>query len=102
MKHVRDDKFIVFKRAEWEAFWSDSPVLDEPPAPVEDAVVIRTGDVFAAPALHSYAASIAVAAKMGRNLDPQQHPEFANLQRIADYFHERAVEADGRYSKVPD
>lgn len=97
MRPVRDGKYIVFKKEEWDSFWSASPVrLDLPPAPIEDAVVIRTGDAFASPALHSYAAMVGVAISF---MPPGEDRK--NLLRIADYFNARAAEADERSWKVP-
>jgi hypothetical protein len=64
---------------------------------VDDAVVIRKQDMFAGPALHGYAASISIAAKLTSDLD-----EANNLQRTADYFHEQALDADAHVGKIPD
>lgn len=92
---MKDEKYIVFKRDNWEK-WQDSPeYLD----PVEDAVVIRKQDTFAGPALHTYANMIGIAAKMARQLGGNHSK---NLQDIADYFHEQALEADYVDSKLPD
>jgi hypothetical protein len=68
---------------------------------LNDAVVIRTGDVFAGPALHSYAHTIALVASQ-TNDGKTRH----QLQRIADYFSDRAREADVQQyedtAKLPD
>lgn len=63
---------------------------------IDDAVVIRRQDLFAAPALHGYAASIDVAIRMG---DPAS---MRDLKAVADYFHEQAVLADAESYKLPD
>lgn len=96
---IRDNKFIVFKRTEFlETFpnWE----LSDLPQPLKDAVVIRTQDTFAGPALHGYAAAIAIAEQILREHDlPVQA---ARLSKIADYFSERATEADEGPRKLPD
>ena len=107
----RDEKYVVFKREELEAMigedldadmngfagWVDDHVLN-------DAVVIRTGDVLAGPALHMYAASAALQQRAGGWV--VDGPICKQYQRVADYFHGRAVEADERFAagdvKVPD
>lgn len=62
---------------------------------LHDAVVIRTGDVFAGPALHGYAASIGVTISVLKDVIwPGRSPQAESLQPIADYLSERAVEAD--------
>lgn len=60
---------------------------------LDDAVVIRRQDLFAGPALHSYASSIAIASKLS---------DERKLQPIADYFHRQAVLADAEGWKLPD
>jgi hypothetical protein len=94
---IRDDKYLVFNREEFERWIYKINVLPEDgskvPEPIKDAVVIRRQDLFAGPALHTYAASINIAARVG-NL-PQLSP-------IADYFHEQAIAADEEGWKVPD
>jgi hypothetical protein len=62
-----------------------------------DAVVIRRQDLFAGPALHSYASSISIASKL--NADPDLTK---GLQGVADYFHDQAVLADEEGWKLPD
>lgn len=85
-----DDKYIVFKREEFfRAVLEDTLPLEQ--FALKDAVVIRRRDHFAGPALHTYAACIAMVATV--------KPE---LQRIADYFHEQALEADATDGKFPD
>lgn len=88
MAEVRDEKYVVFKREEWENYEHEAAPL---PVPIEDAVVIRRQDRFAGPALHAYAACIAMVAA--------EKPE---LMPVADYFHEQAVLADEEGRKLPD
>lgn len=104
---TKNEKYITFKRADYDAVLirnnNDMPVELKHvllQSEVRDAVVIRLHDVFAGPALHSYAANIALAARL---LPPA---EAAGLLDIADYFHECAVEADelahSDHAKLPD
>lgn len=88
---VADEKFIVFKRNEWEA-WADEAGHRSYPEDLADAVVIRTRDAFAGPALHSYAASIGVAARVISKAGRMGLAK--DMLAIGDYFHARACEAD--------
>ena len=110
---MTDDKYIVFKREDFDEFFrlvqADRPYIEAlTDRSLNDAVVIRTQDVFAGPALHCYAASISVAAKLvsaqhiDRDYTEEEASQINRLQQIADYFHERALEADESEQKVPD
>lgn len=97
-------KYITFKRADYDAIIiKDGPKMSAElkhvllQSEVNDAVVIRRQDVFAGPALHTYAHSIALAAS--QFADGEQRKK---LQDIADYFHEQAVLADEMRGKLPD
>lgn len=112
---IRDDKYVVLKRSELEQMLLELGLqaIDDPNHPLDwakdalesyalnDAVVVRTGDVFAGPALHSYAHTIAIVA----NMAPEARVRH-QLQRIADYFSDRAREADVQAyeetAKLPD
>lgn len=91
---MQDDKYVVFKKDVWEGTMEcDLPDLQ----PLDDAVVIRTQDLFAGPALWVYAHVLGLAAKT------QSDPEVGKrLGEIADYFSLRATEAGERLGKVPD
>ena len=95
---MKDIKYIVFKREDWEAFERD----DDPSAlelkALEDATVIRGQDLFAAPALDAYAAMIGIVMKFG-GMTPETRKE---LQQAADYFHDRANESRDIAFKTPD
>jgi hypothetical protein len=103
-----DGKYITFKTADWEeftgaigirGFFKEQKHSIERFA-VDDAVVIRRKDVFAASALHTYANSIAITARTIGELAPSTRDR---LQGIADYFHEQAVLADeDPFTKLPD
>lgn len=94
---TKDEKYIVFSRAEFAGWLTclqngdDIADIDHP-AVLDDAVVIRTQDVFAGPALHAYASNIWNVAQAYRACGLQHLPD--QLLSVADYFHERAVEAD--------
>lgn len=89
---MKDEKYMVVKRQDVSS--STATATFRKIDILDDAVVIRTGDVFAGPALHSYAANIQVAV----NILAQHRPDvdLAGMRAAADYFHERAVEADER------
>lgn len=91
---MKDNKYIVFKREEWDHFIRGLDVDHAESiglTPLGDAVVIRTKDPLAGPALHAYAAGAALPARV---FHLNGSPEGRALQDVADYFHERAVEAD--------
>jgi hypothetical protein len=113
-QNLSEEKYLVFKSNELiELFGKYGlPMDDTDCAPVaeailtdvenkriKDAVVIRKQDVFAGPALHGYAASISVSARVLMSKVPDVATQ---LQDIADYFHREAVDADATSSKLPD
>lgn len=96
----KDEKYVVFDRHSF-SLWlgkhasrSQLDGLEEIP----DSVVIRRQDMFAPPALHTYANSLAIAARLADATSGQAK----QLQRIADYFHEQAVAAEAEAYKLPD
>ena len=120
MDEIRDEKYIVFKRDDWEAFLGeDLPAVEDlsVPEPIEDAVVIRRQDLFAASALDAYSDSIGVsidvaeslrsrilAAAKGRAPDEVRHLDDAlkRLRGIRDYFKAQADQARADGGKIPD
>ena len=93
MGQVEDEKYVVFKRKEWEDQIDD-------PEPIADAVVIRRQDIFACAAFHTYSNQILSVIETMRELgaEPPEH-----LMGIADYFHEQALRAEKSGArKVPD
>lgn len=64
---------------------------------LDDAVVIRRQDLFAGPALHTYASAIAITVRTNTDKEAAKP-----LQRTADYFHRQAVLADEEGWKLPD
>ena len=91
-----NDKYIVFKREEFEryVFGAESHYTEYE---LPDAVVIRRQDLFAAPALDTYAAMIAMVAT--NVSDPEVSTE---LLAIADYFADQARLAHEEGKKMPD
>lgn len=97
---AHNDKYVVFKREDFERLMDeDRPHMYAAALEVEDAVVIRRQDLFAGPALSSYAHSIAIAVKVAEN---PKNDQVKALRRIADYFHEQAILADAEGWKLPD
>jgi hypothetical protein len=122
VESIDPNKYIVFKREDFFQMmgflalppWTDNdgnligsdidcaPLAEQIQAKVlefalADAVVIRRQDLFAGPALHSYASSISIASKL--NSDPDLTK---GLRNVADYFHDQAVLADEEGWKLPD
>lgn len=93
-----NDKYIVFKREDWE----DAVRAGELPE-VEDAVVIRRQDIFAPPALDCYANSIQTAIEMLQATAMSGNVDgIAELRDIADYFAEQAAKSWSEQRKLPD
>lgn len=94
-------KYVTFKVEEFQEFLERMKDKGSAPMPaeVEDAVVIRRQDVFAPPALDSYANSIVVA--LEALPDGFDHLR-AQLREKADYFHEQAELAWHTNRKLPD
>ena len=105
-----NEKYVVFKREDWEAaraavaagYEAVEVVHGLELEEVQDAVVIRRQDVFAAPALDAYANSIRVALEADVMMTSEANPRRKALERTADYFHEQAVLAWETDRKVPD
>jgi hypothetical protein len=98
------NKYVVFKRDEWEQ-WKQERVSDigtTNPDEVEDAVVIRRQDVFAPPALDAYANAINVALELPSERSIAGIEQAKKLRDIADYFHEQAKLSWDTHRKVPD
>lgn len=89
-----DNKFITFARTEFMDWIDSIPIDIRGPlnCEIKDAVVIRTQDTFAGPALHSYAATITNVIDAFKSVGYMAMVD--KLQPVADYFHQRAVEAD--------
>lgn len=100
---VMDQKYVVFKREGFELEMDEwNPPIRElfEELIVSDATVIRGQDLFASAALHTYANSISIAARI---MGAEGHVNSARrLQEIADYFHLRAAQAEEIGFKVPD
>ena len=102
-----DQKYITFKRDEWEEFAAAPRGVTRSEVKdfglqnsLRDSVVIRLKDEFASAALHTYANSISVAA---RAIGMHAPATSKRLQEVADYFHSQAVESDEMAEhKLPD
>jgi hypothetical protein len=91
-----DDKYVTFKRVEFIEMVKHN-ILDWNEIEVNDAVVIRRQDYFAAPALATYASMIATALVLID--DPKRT---AQLTVIADYFQRQSEIAGDESWKFPD
>jgi len=95
-----DRKYVVFKRSEFnEWFQGTHQMPGKMPTPLNDAVVVRTRDVFAGPALHSYASAVLTVKDMLLSMGSLGKKDEESLQEIAEYFSARAMEADERIDK---
>lgn len=110
------EKYYVFKIEEFDQWTNtlDTSGFSMPPM-VEDFVVIRLQDVFAAPALHEYAMQIettleilfemGVAAKLEHvgDVSGKEFKEMTRrLEHIRDYFAEKAATSQNIRRKLPD
>lgn len=102
-----DTKYIVFKREDFLRVMQEitpgphtiRAVADEA---LVDAVVIRRQDVFAPPALDSYANSIITAIGIVEETIGGANGLTGRLQGVADYFHNQAVASYHTNRKLPD
>ena len=94
------EKYVVYKKADFESLMDESPEADFWGCQLEDAVVIRLQDVFAQSALFAYASSIRTAIEI---LEATNSEVPEGLGEIADYFMAQGEKA-GKYPhrKVPD
>lgn len=99
---MTDEKYIVFKRDEFEA-WCKAEVeaattLAYPlPVSLSDAVVLRHQDLLAAPMLGLYRDMLTLLIKTkDQEVDPKE------LQKIADWMDQNAMEATETGWKLPD
>lgn len=106
-EHRRDDKYAVLRREDWDAIQEES-VHHSTVSELDDTVVIKLTDIFAAPALSAYASTIQAVANglsstfedMGFSEDAECGAMVARLKHVADYFHDRASEIHD--VKMPD
>lgn len=108
-----NEKYVVVKREHVKRSSMGAGYLDfQDEDLIEDAVVIRTQDVFAAGGLSAYAHSIRAYTRLLRTMPVSDHEQdlanqLANrLEDTAQYFHEVAVEAEDKLArgdcKLPD
>ena len=90
-----NDKYMIFKRSDSIAV-TDGYVTFATDTELPDAVVIRRQDLFASPALATYAQMIAMVAK---NIDDKEKAK--ELLTIADYFEDQAKLAADEGYKLP-
>lgn len=94
-----DDKYVVIKRTDWDELRRTSGSLFLPDA-LDDAVVIRTRDIFAGPVLATYAGACQTAIEVIHGTDAQLSSLWvSDLEKVRDYFYERAREAEAQHQK---
>lgn len=91
-----DEKYVVFKADEFSDWYQTvDGAGDTVPMRLDDAVVIRTKDIFAGPVLHTYAGAVQTAIEVIRGTDTHSSRDWiSHLEQVRDYFHDRANEAD--------
>ncbi len=93
---MEDDKYVVFKKEDWDTAYVAGDMR-----PLDDAVVIRRQDIFAAPAFFEYAGQIRTTIEIMKQEGcwfEQNH----HLEDIADYFMQQGEEAMRSERKLPD
>lgn len=103
---LRQPKYVVMKIDDWQEAWRKHFLITREEFEklfLQDCIIIRRQDFFAAPALYAYANSIHVAIK-AMKADPAGYNEevVQRLSRIADYFMYEAGLAEEEGRKVPD
>lgn len=100
---IQDDKFIVFKRDEWDKWKSDGMSRGEAPDVVEDAVVLRLQDEFASTAIRAYSDAVVTVIGIMQGIG-YKVPE--SLLSISDHFVELSEQAQNLKQRfetgVPD
>lgn len=101
---MRDSKYLVFKRDEFDEWYNNVLKDNVPGVPMalDDATVIRGQDVLAPPALDSYANSLAVVIQVLQQTAGVDPGVIDRLQQTSDYFHTRAKEAWEMERRLPD
>jgi hypothetical protein len=92
-----DDKYVTFKREDFERHIFGQAAARYADYELTDAVVIRRQDLFASPALATYAACIAITAQtmpVGPTKDA--------LLDVGDYFERQSQLAADEGFKLPD
>lgn len=99
-----DEKYVVLKRDDESLSFDDDGgvYLSSRAVPLDDAVVIRTGDIFASAGLHAYANLVIFCIELANfPADVKK-----SLEETRDYFMQRAHEAEERFRrrecKYPD
>lgn len=95
-------KYLVYKKEEMTNWVVNNLAITQTiPAALDDAVVIRLKDPYAASALHAYTnAILTVLDLMGEEMDPDVYQQQLD---VADYFHQKAVTSgDIKHKKMPD
>ena len=95
MEPVDDGKYMTYKRED-AILVADGYVTFKETAELPDAVVIRRQDLFASPALATYASMIAIAI----NLSPDEMTKL-RLRKVGDYFQRQSELAADEGYKLP-
>lgn len=101
---MSDNKYIVFKRDEYEDFCKANELdIDwHVPLPIGDAVVLRLQDRFTAGALECYAHSVMAACELIEDFAMPSVVETKRLRQISDHFMDQAEASRHAQRKLPD
>jgi hypothetical protein len=91
-------KYVVFKREDWP--WPNTGEHVSP-QPLDDAVVIRLKDPFAATALFTYCNTIMSSLELLEDFISEE--DYQRMLNIADYFHQQAMASEKiKGKRLPD
>lgn len=105
------NKYITFKLSDWngpvaEALGATNAKKMADKFALDDAVVIRGKDIFAAPTFFNYANQVVTVREIMANSFEEVTPELAkvleNLANIADHFHELGMWSTELEVGLPD
>lgn len=107
MTTIDPDKYVVFHRDTFHGIIQQACsklnslqlAMDLTDVQLDDAVVIRKRDVFAAPALYAYAATIQSVIEVQ---EASQKVDTDHLRELVDFFAGEADQARRIQGKVPD
>lgn len=99
----QDNKYVVFKRSDWERRCQVSGLSLLPEMVVKDAVVIRRQDIAAPPILDAYANFYLSIRELllSSPVTDETEEHIAKCQELAEYFHEQATASWSADRKFP-
>ena len=94
-----ETKYVVFKLEDYQQ--AQGNLVGAVPTPLDDAVVIRLKDPFAATALFTYCNTIMSLLELMEGSISEE--DYTRMLNIADYFHSQALESEKiKGKRLPD